>query len=171
MAGLPLSSCIPQLWSLATPAGPGLFPDSVSYGTPVPPPPGFLHTANPSPLSVVWPLKPEPQHPAPPAPVDRQASQTGECWSASFQSSVWDSLCFALHTPAAVLSSETPLSPPVRGLLTVWIIFLLHSSLPEAHILSQFLCLSFFFFFFFPCPVMLRFPCLLGSLGYSASVQ
>ena len=74
------------------------------------------------------------------------------------QSSVWESLCFALCTTVAVLSSVAlklpprhPLSPPVKGLPSVWKLFLIHSSLPEVQVLSLFVCV--FPFFFWPSQV------------------
>ena len=71
------------------------------------------------------------------------------------RSSVRESLHFALRTPVAVLSSVAPkLSPhppslPVKGLPSVWKLFLLHSSLPLVQVPSLFFCLCCFFFF---CP-------------------
>ena len=75
-------------------------------------------------------------------------------------SSVRESLRFALCTPVAALSSvapklppDPPLSLPVKGLPSVWKLFLLHSSLPEVQVPSLFFCLCFFFFF---CPTQVR---------------
>ena len=48
-----------------------------------------------------------------------------------------------------------PLSPPVKGLPSVWKLFLLHSSLPEVQVLSLFFCLCVFSF---------ALPSYLGSL-------
>ena len=74
------------------------------------------------------------------------------------RSSVRESL---LRTPVAVLSSVAPKlpshptsptsSPPVKGLPSVWKLFLLHSSLPEVQVRSLFFCLCFFF-----CPTQVR---------------
>ena len=87
-----------------------------------------------------------------------------------------ESLCSALCTPVAALSSVAlklppchPPSPPVKGLPSMWHRFLLHSSLPKCQGPSLFFCLCFFFF-------LLPYPgkwgaCLLGSLRSSASVQ
>ena len=44
-------------------------------------------------------------------------------------------------------------SPPLRGLPSVWKLFLLHSSLPEVQVPFLFFCLCFFFFF---CPTQVR---------------
>ena len=86
-------------------------------------------------------------------------------------------LRFALCTPVATHSSVAPkLAPPpppslpVKGLSSVWKLFLLHSSLPEVQVLSLFFCL-YFFFFLLPYPGTWGVSCLLGSLRSSASVQ
>ena len=60
-----------------------------------------------------------------------------------------------------------PQSPPVKGLPSVWKLFLLHSSLPEVQVPSLFFCVCFFFFLLPSWGV----SCLLGSLRSSASVQ
>ena len=90
---------------------------------------------------------------------------------------VRESLCFALCTPVAALSSVAlklppphPPSPPVKGLSSVWKPFLLHSSLPLVQVPSLFFCLS-FFFFLLPYPGTWGVSCLLGGLTSSASVQ
>ena len=53
-----------------------------------------------------------------------------------------------LHSPPWLWSFPPthPLSPPVKGLPSVWKLFLLHSSLPEVQVPSIFFCLCFFFF-------------------------
>ena len=141
------------------------------------PPSGCVHTANPSPLPGIRPPKPEPQLPAPtwPPAGEQTSLSAGECWLAPI--SVRESLCFALCTPVAVLSSvapKIPLPPPqsplVKGLPSVWKVFLLHSSLPEVQVLSVFFCLC-FFLFLLPYPGMWGVSCLLGSLRPSASIQ
>ena len=63
-----------------------------------------------------------------------------------------------------------PPSPPVKGLPSVWKLFLLHSSLPEVQVPSLFFCLC-SFFFLLPYPGTWGFSCLLGSLRSSASIQ
>ena len=76
-----------------------------------------------------------------------------------------------LHSPQWLWSfPRSPLSLPVKGLPSVWKIFLLHSSLPEVQVLSLFFFLC-FLFFLLPYPGMWRVSCLLGSLRSSASVQ
>ena len=153
MAGPPLSSCTPQQWSLASLAGPGFFPDSLSCG--ILTPSGCLHAVNHNPLPGVWPLKPKPQDPAPTCP-GKQKSVSG--WGVLVGTnplcrilSALPSARLLLHSPLRLQNS--PLSPPVRGLPSVWKLFFLHSSLPEIQVPSQFLCLFFFPFFF--CPTQL----------------
>ena len=53
-----------------------------------------------------------------------------------------------LHSPSWFRSFPPayPLSPPVKGLPSVWKPFLLHRSLPEVHVPSLFFCVCFFFF-------------------------
>ena len=63
-----------------------------------------------------------------------------------------------------------PLSLPVKGLPSVWKLFLLHSSLPEVQVPSLFFCLC-FFFFLLPYPGTWAVSCLLGSLRSSAGIQ
>ena len=63
-----------------------------------------------------------------------------------------------------------PLFPPVKGLPSVWKLFLLHSCLPEVQVPSLFFCLC-FFFFLSPYSGTWGVSCLLGSLRSSASVQ
>ena len=46
-----------------------------------------------------------------------------------------------------------PPSPPVKGLPSMWKLFLLHSSLPEGQVPSLFFCLCFFVFF---CPTQVH---------------
>ena len=85
------------------------------------------------------------------------------------QSSVPESLHFALYTPVAVLSTVAPKLPPppsspVKGLPIVWKLFLLHNSLPEVQVLSLFFCLC-FFFFLLPYPGTWGISCLLEVWG------
>ena len=148
----PLSSCTPKQWSLASLAVPDVSLDSLPAicGALTP----FKLCSHSQPHSSPWDLSSKARASAPsPHPswrVSRQASQSGECWH---RSSMWESLCFALCTPIAALSSVAlklsphhPPSPPVKGLPSVWKLFLLHSSLPEVQVLSLFFCLCFFFF-------------------------
>ena len=128
------------------------------------------------PQSSPWDLTSDARASAPspylPQRVSRQASQAGECWSALI-------LCgnpsAALCTPVAVLSSMAPKLPPahppslpVKGLPSVWKLFLLHSSLPLVQVLSLFFCLLFFLLLY---PGTWGVSCLLGSLRSSVSVE
>ena len=91
----------------------------------------------------------------PPAPASEQASLSG--WWVLVST---DPLCGNLSAlPSAPLLLCSPpwlqsfppthlLSPPVKGLPSVWKLFLLHSSLPEVQVPSLFFCLCFFSFFF-----------------------
>ena len=143
----------PRNYGLLPQAVPDFFRDSLpaSCGALAP----FRLCSCSQPQSSPWDLTSEarasaPRH-HPPHQVSRQASQAGECWLAPL--SVRESLHFALYTLVAALSSVAlklhphhPLSPPVKGFPSVWKLFLLHSSLPEAQVLSLFFCLCFFFF-------------------------
>ena len=131
------------------------FPDSLpaNCGALAP----FRLSSHSQPQSSPWGLSYEAQAsaPSPHAPwwVSRQASQPSECWSALILCvgvSTLPSTPLLLHYPLRLRSS--PSSPTVRGLASVWKLFLLHSSLPEVQIPSQFLCLLFFSFFF--CPTL-----------------
>ena len=116
------------------------------------PPSGCVHTANPNPLPGIWAPKPEPQLPSPTC-LGGWADKPLRLVSAGqHQSSVQESLHFALCTTVAALSFVAPMlpppqapSPPVKGLPSVWKHFLLHSSLPEVQVPSLFFCLCFFF--------------------------
>ena len=113
---------------------------------------------------------PSPQRPR---RVSRQASRAGECWSAPILCAGISLLC-PLHPCCCALlrGSEAfppPPSLPVKGLPSVWKLFLLHSSLPEVQVLSLFFCLC--FYFLLPYPGTWGVSCLLGSLRSSASVQ
>ena len=91
--------------------------------------------------------EPESQHQPPPASEGRETSISG--WGCCQHWSLQNSLHSAGCTPAAALSPEVlklPPAPLVRGFLSVWILFLLHSSLLEAQVPSRFPCLSIFFF-------------------------
>ena len=171
----PLSSCTPKQWSLASLASPDFFPDSllVSYGTLAP----FRLSSCSQPWSSPWDLTSKAQasapKPQPPQRMSRQASQAGECWSALI-CCAGISLLYPLHPCCCTLlrgSKDPSPSPPERGLPSVWKFFFFHSSLPEAQVPSQFLCLSYFFFFLLPYPGMWGFSCLLGGLRFSASIQ
>ena len=171
----PLNLRTPKQWSLASPAGPDFFPDSLpaTCGAVAP----FRLSLRSQPQSSPWDLISEARASAhsPHLPwwVSRQASQAGECWSALILFAGISLLC-PLHPCcyALLCGSEAPPtpSPPVKGLPSVWKLFLLHSSLPEVQVLSLFSCLC-FFFFLLPYPGMWGFSCLLGSLRSSARVQ
>ena len=133
------------------------------------------------PQSSPWGLTSEARASAPspylPQQVSRQASQAGECWLTPILCAGISPLCPL--TPVAVLSSVAPklpthsppsLSLPVKGLPSVWKLFLLHSSLPELQVPSLFFCLC-FFFFLLPYPGTSGVSYLLGHLRSSASFQ
>ena len=119
----PLSSCTVKQRgkkkSLVCLAVPDFFLDSLpaSWGTLAP----FRLCSRSQPQSSPWDPTSEAgasaSSPHPPLWVSRQASQAGECgWH---QSSVRESLCFALCTPMAALSSVAPKLPlchPVSAL-------------------------------------------------------
>ena len=173
----PFSSCTQKQWSLASPAGPDFFLDSLpaSCGALAP----FRLSSHNQPQSSPSCLTSEARASAPsprlPRRVSRQASQAGECWSAPILCAGISLLC-PLHPCCYALlhgseaSLPPPPSPPVKGLPSVWKLFLLHSSLPEVQVLSLFFCLC-FFFFLLPYPDTCGFSCLLGSLRSSASIQ
>ena len=89
--------------------------------------------------------------PHPPQRVSTQASLAGECWSALILCAGISLLC-PLHPCCCALlpgfepSPTPPLSPPMKGLPSVWKPFLLHSSLPEVQVPFLFFCLCFFSF-------------------------
>ena len=64
----PLSLRSPKEWSVASWAGPDLFPDSLPASCGALAPSGCVHAANPSPLPAICPPRPEPQLPAPARP-------------------------------------------------------------------------------------------------------
>ena len=174
----PLSSHTPKQWSPAFLAGPGFFPDSLpaSCGTLAP----FRLCSCNQPQSSPWDLISKAQASAPsphlPWPVSRQASKLVS--AGQHRSSVQESLRFSLRTPVAALSSVALkltssahlLSLPVKGLPSVWKLFLLHSSLPGVQVPSLFFCLC-FCFFLLPYPGTLGVFCLLGSLRSSDIIQ
>ena len=134
MVGLPLSSCNPQQWSLASLVGPGFCPDFLSHGALAHS--GCLHAANCSPP---WGLTSEARASVPsphlPWQASRQVSQAGHCQSTltlcvGLSLFTLPSAALLLHSPPWLQSSPTP-SLPVRGLPSVWKLFLLHSSLSE----------------------------------------
>ena len=92
--------------------------------------------------------------PRPPWRVSRQASQAGDCCLAPILCAGISPLCplhpycCALLCGSEALPTTHPPSPPMKGLPSVWKLFLLHSSLPEMQVLPLFFCLCFFFFFF-----------------------
>ena len=168
---------IPKQWSLASKAAPHFFPDSlpVSCGALAP----FRLCSRGQSQSSHWGLTSEARasapSPHPPWRVSRQASRAGECWSASILCAGISPLCpphpccFTLLRGSEASPHHT-LSPPVKGLPSVWKPFLLHSSLPEVQVLPLFFCLC-LFFFLLPYPGTWGVSCLLGGLRSSASVQ
>ena len=131
------------------------------------------------PQSSPWDLTSEAQasatSPHPPWRVSRQASRAGECWLAPILCAGISPLC-PLHLCCCALlrgseaSPRHPPSLPVKGLPSVWKLFLFHSSLPLVQVLSLFFCLCFFFFLLLYAGIW-GFSCLLGNLRSSASVQ
>ena len=171
-----LSSRTPKQWSLASKAGPDIFPDSLpaSCGSLAP----FRLCSRSQPQSSPWDLteaRASAPSPRPPRRVSRQASRAGECRSALILCAGISPLC-PLHPCCCALlrgseaSPHHPPSPPAKGLPSVWKPFLLHSSLPEVQVLSLFFCLC-FFFFLLPCPGTWGVSCVLGILRSSASIQ
>ena len=172
-----LSSCTPKQRSLASPAGPDYFLASLAAncGTLAP----FRLCSRSQPQSSPWGLTSEARgsapSPHPPRQVITQASQAGDCSLAlilcvgiSPLCPLHPSCCALLHGSEAS-PCHTP-SPPVKGLPSVWKLFLLHSSLPKVQVPSLFFCLC-FFFFLLPYPGAWGFSCLLGSLRSSASIR
>ena len=147
--------------SLASLAAPDFFLDSLpaSCGTLAP----FRLCSRNQPQSSPWGLTSKARvsapRPHPPRRVSRQASRTGECWSVLILCAGISLLCplhpccCALLHGSEVFPLRHPQSPPVKGLPSVWKLFLLHSSLPEGQVPSLFFCLCFFFFF---CPTQLH---------------
>ena len=80
-----------------------------------------------------------------------------------------------LHSPLWLRSFPPPIhptpSPPVKGLPSVWKLFILHNSLPEVQVPSVFFLSFVFFFFLLPYSGTWGVSCLLGSLRSSANVQ
>ena len=107
--------------------------------------------------------------------VSRQAYQAGKCCSTLILCAGISPFC-PLHPCCCTLlrgseaSPRHPLSPPVKGIPSVWKLFLLHSSLPLVQVPSLFFCLC-FFFFLLPYPGTWGVSCLLGGLRSSASIQ
>ena len=140
-------------WFLDSSAVPDFFPDSLpaSCGTLAP----FRLCSHSQPQSSPCDLTSKARAPAPslhpPRRVSRQASRAGECCSAPILCAGISALC-PLHPYFCALlrgSEASPLpppSPPVKGLPSVWKVFLLHSSLPELQVPSILFCLCFFFF-------------------------
>lgn len=102
------------------------------------------------PQSSPWPLISEAWASVPnpylPQSVCKHASQAGKCWLLLI--SVVNSLCFAFHSPVAVLHFEVskgPLSTSLRVFPSVWKLFLLDSSLQRNRSLLNSSVL------FFPC--------------------
>ena len=90
----------------------------------------------------------------PPWWVSRQASQAGEYWSAPILCAGIFPLCPLHHCSCTLLCGSKASSPPpppslpVKGLPSVWKLFILHISLPEVQVQSLFFCLCFFLFSF-----------------------
>ena len=139
---------------------------------------GCVHAASPCPLPAIRPKPSLSSQPRPPRRGSRQASRAGECWSALILRAGTSPLCPPHLCGCALLrDSEAPPLPtlptpshPVKGLPSVWKLFLLHSSLPLVQVLSLFFCLC-FFFFLLSYPGTWGVSCLLGGLSSSASVQ
>ena len=152
----PLSSCTLKQWSVASSAAPDFFSDSLpaSCGALAP----FRLCSCSRPLFSPWDLTSKAlasaPRPHPPWQVSRQAPQAGKHWSALTLYAGISPLCSLHHCCCAFLygskafSLTHPPSPPVKGLPSVWKLFLLHSSLPEVQVPSLFFCLCFFFFFY-----------------------
>ena len=164
----PLSLHTPKQWFLASSAVPDLFPDSLPASCGTLAPSGCVHATNPSRLPGVWPLKPEPQLSAPTCPSGWADKSLGLVSAGQHRSSVWESLCFALHTPVAELSFEAPNLPlsatpclrPRRAFPP--------SQLPPRGAGPIPILLS--LFFILPYPGTWGISCLWGSLRSSASV-
>ena len=94
----------------------------------------------------------------PPAPVGEQTSLSS-WWALVGNNPLCGNLSALPCTPLLLCSppwlqsfpSIHPPSLPVKGLPSVWKLFLLHSSLPEVQVPSLFFCLCFFF-----CPTQVR---------------
>ena len=151
---------------------PGLPPTSCGALAP------FRLCSRSQPQSSPWdPTEARASAPSPRLPrrVSRQASQAGECWSAQILCAGISPLCPPHPCGCALLcgSEASPLCHPrsllVKGLPSVWKLFLLHSSLPEMQVPSLFFSLC-FSFSLLPYLGMWGSSCLLGSLR-SASVQ
>ena len=120
----PLSSHTRKQWSLASYASRDIFPDSLPASCGALAPSGCLHTANPSPLPGIWPLKPELQLPAPPAPAGEQTTLSG-WWVLVSTNSLWGNLStlpsapLLLHSPPWLWSfpSAHPCLHQWRGFL------------------------------------------------------
>ena len=145
----------PRQWSLASPTGPDFFWYSLLASC------GALATfwlcsrsqPQPSPWDLTSKARTSAPSPHPPRQVSKQASQAGECWSAPILCVGISPLCPLYPCCCTLLcGSKTPplLSPPARGLPSVWKLFLLHSSLPGpsqgwAQVPSLLFCLFFSF--------------------------
>ena len=96
----PLSSCTLKQWSLASPAGPDIFPDALpaSCGALAP----FRLCSRSQPQFSPWGLASKARAsapcPHPPQRVSRQASRAGKCWSAPILCARISQLC-PLHHP------------------------------------------------------------------------
>ena len=174
----PLSLCITEQRgkekSFASLAAPDLFLDSLpaSRGTLAP----FRLCSRSQTQSSAWDLTSEARNSAPsPHPsrqVSRQASRASECWPAPTVCAgiSLHPCCWALLRGSKAYPLHHPQSPPLKGLPSVWKLFLLHSSLPLVQVPSLFFRLCFFFFLLTYSGTW-GISCLLGGLRSSASVQ
>ena len=127
-----------ETMSLASYAGPDFFVDSLLASCVSLAP--FRLCSRSQPQSSPWDLNSEAPASAPsPHPsqqVSRPASQAGDCWSAPILCGGISLLC-PLHPYCCALLHALKLPPcypssvSVKGLPSVWKLFLLHSSLPE----------------------------------------
>ena len=152
----PLSSHTPKQWSLASLADPDFSPHSLpaSCGALAP----FRLCSRSQLQSSPWDLTSKDRasapSPHPPGQLNRQASRAGECWLAPILCAGISPLCplhrccCALLCGSKAFPLRLPQSPSMKGLPSVWKLFLLHSSLPEVQVPSLFFCLCFFLFSF-----------------------
>ena len=142
------------------------------------PPSGCVHAANPSPLPGIWPLKPKPQLPAPTCSGSWADKPLRLVSAGRHRPSVQESLCFALYTHVAVLSSVALKLPPLPiPHLRQWRGFLVCGSFSSFTVPSQkcrscpYSFVSVFPFSFCPTQVRGGVSCLLGSVRSSANVH
>ena len=148
----PLSSYTWKQWSLASSTGPDIFPDSLPASRGALAPFRLCSRRQPqsSPCDPTSEARASGPSPHPSQRVSRQASRAGECCSAPILYAGISLLCPSHPCCCSLLrgSEASPRHPPsllVKGLLSVWKLFLLHSSLPVGQVPSLFFCLCFFF--------------------------